>query len=229
MISDATHKAAQRLPPRDPKGGRPSHDIAARLGPHILETALREFIRGGVDSTSVEAISAAANISKRTIYSRFGSKLALLVAAIEHGLAQHIDPIAASVPRGSVRSKVVYVARKMLDMSLRPEVVGIESLIDWLTRHRPDLVETTPSIGTQIAIDVIQSILEDLEPGNRESRDMPFLACFLFDALVTIPRHRILFRHDLRNTPRAKSDYIKRALDLMTSDVPLLAENSNKV
>lgn len=226
MTPDGVSRTGRRLPPRDPRGGRPPHEIAAQLGPHILDVALDEFIRGGVEGTSMEGIAAAANISKRTLYSRFGSKLALLVAAIEHGLVQHIDPIAASVPQGSVRGKIAYVAKKILDMSLRPDVVGIESLIIWLTHHRPGLLEAQPAIGAKVAIDLMQLILEKAEAKGEQRHDLPFRARFLFDSLVTVPRHRILIRHDLRNTVRAKSDYIKRTLDLIGSSVPFLGEGS---
>jgi AcrR family transcriptional regulator len=200
-------------------------DIAAQLGPHILDVALEEFIRGGVEGTSMEGIAAAANISKRTLYSRFGSKLALLVSAIEHGLALHIDPIAASVPQGSARGRIAYVARKILDMSLKPDVVGIESLMVWLAQHRPGLLEEQPAIGSKVAIELIRSILEQARERDGKCPDLTFLAFFLFDTLVTVPRHRILMRHDLRDSARVRNDYIKGTLDLIARGVPGLAED----
>ena len=36
--------SVRRLPPRDPKGGRPTQEVAARLGVHILDVALEQFI-----------------------------------------------------------------------------------------------------------------------------------------------------------------------------------------
>lgn len=213
----------RRLPPRGPKGGRPPNDIAVQLGHHILDVALERFVAGGVEGTSMEAIAAAAHISKRTLYSRFGSKLALLVAAIEHGLARHFDPITTSIPRGPVRRQLVHVARRVLDMSLLPEVVGIEALIMWLASNRAGLLEAKPAIGAQVGISVIRTLLEqDAQVGGGPSQDAAFLACHLFDALVTAPRHRILFRHDLRNTVRAKNEYIERTVDLIAAGMPLL-------
>ena len=213
----------RRLPPRDPKGGRPTNDIALQLGAHILDVALERFVAGGVEGTSMEAIAAAAQISKRTLYSRFGSKSALLVAAIEHGLARHLDPITASLPPGPIRRRIVHVARKVLDMSLLPEVVGIESLIVWLAANRAGLLKAKPAIGAQAGIGVIRAILEqNAKVGEGASHDAAFLACHLFDALVTAPRHRILFRHDLRNTARAKNEYIERTIDLIAAGMPHL-------
>ncbi len=221
----AASGTGSRLPARDPRGGRPPQEVAARLGHHILETALAQFIASGVEGTSMEAIAAAAQTSKRTLYSRFGSKLALLVAAMEHSLARYLDPIAASVPRGSTRKKIAYIARRMLDLSLQGDVVGIEALIIWLANHNPGMMRAQPAIGTQFGIDLMQTILaEASEPNSEEAGDLPFLAAFLFDALVTVPRQRILQRHDLHNTTRTKAAYIERALDLMAKAIPFLNE-----
>ena len=54
---------------------------------------------------------------------------------------------------------------------------------------------------------------------------LPFLATFLFDALVTCPRTRILLRHELENTSRAKADYLKRTMNLIARGMPFLDED----
>ena len=228
MAPGPSSKIEPRLPPRDPRGGRPTNDVAIQLGFHILDVALDCFVAGGVEGTSMEAIAAAAHISKRTLYSRFGSKLALLVAAIEHGLSRHFDPIPDSVPRGPVRRQIVHVARRLLDISLLPEVVGIESLIVWLAGNRAGLLEAKPAIGAQAGISMIRTILEQQWRAPEDPiHDVAFLACHLFDALVTAPRHRILFRHDLRNTAKAKKEYIERTTDLIALAIPLLGPSEN--
>ena len=61
-----------KLAPRDPKGGRPPQEIAAQLGEHILQVALDQFIAHGVEGANMDDIAAAANVSKRTLYSRYG-------------------------------------------------------------------------------------------------------------------------------------------------------------
>ncbi len=61
------------LPPR--KRGRPRSEPAHRA---LLEAALREFVARGYEAMSLEAIAAAAGVSKLTLYRRWDSKLALL-------------------------------------------------------------------------------------------------------------------------------------------------------
>src|SRR3546814_15242980 len=80
---------ARRLPPRDPKGGRPTQEIAALLGVHLLDVALAQFIAHGVEGASMAGIAIAASVSTRTLSSRFGSKTALLVASGEPGIPPH--------------------------------------------------------------------------------------------------------------------------------------------
>jgi TetR/AcrR family transcriptional repressor of mexJK operon len=49
----------------------------------ILAAAREHFLADGFDGASVDAISATAGVSKRTVYDYFGDKQALLVAVIE--------------------------------------------------------------------------------------------------------------------------------------------------
>jgi AcrR family transcriptional regulator len=72
-------------PPRAPRkgtGGRPTKAAAAGLAELILETGWRMFMERGYARLSVDAIAAAASVSKRTIYDRFESKEKLFEALV---------------------------------------------------------------------------------------------------------------------------------------------------
>ena len=58
----------------------PAEITATRPAPHerILEVARELFCRDGIHATGIDRILAEANASKMTLYSRFGSKEALL-------------------------------------------------------------------------------------------------------------------------------------------------------
>ena len=213
----------RRLPARNPKGGRPSREIAAKLRIHILDVAFEQFVVGGVEDTSMEAIAAAAKVSKRTLYDRFGSKRALLIATVQQGVARQMSPIGSDIPGGSTRDRLLHVGTKFLDAALKPEAIGLEALVRWLTMHEPEPGETESIIGEQSGADVIRSILEDA--GEVEGDDLPFLASLIFDMLVTAPRVRILVRRDLENTPRAKAEHIKRTIDFLAQALPFLADH----
>ena len=63
--------------------GRPRSESAHRA---LLEAALREFVARGYEAMSLEAIAAAAGVSKLTLYRRWDGKLAL-VRGVLHSLS----------------------------------------------------------------------------------------------------------------------------------------------
>jgi AcrR family transcriptional regulator len=59
------------------------HPRMAQTDERIAAVAAEQFHEHGITSSGVDALSRAAGISKRTLYQRFGSKDALIVAAYE--------------------------------------------------------------------------------------------------------------------------------------------------
>lgn len=195
------------------------------MGEHILEVGLKEFVAKGADGTSMDDIAAAANVSKRTLYARYGSKIGLLVAAIEHGIDNRLTPIVATMGSGSPRERLTRIARQMLDLSLKPEVIGLEKLLHWVRKQNIDDIDTEAVLRVNPGITLTLKLLRDAAgPDMASSLDLPFIASFIFDALVTAPRQRILMRKDLANTPEAKLAYLEQALDFLAEALPFLRE-----
>lgn len=63
-----------------------SHNGAA-VRTRLLEAAIRLFCRDGIGATGVNAIVAESGIARMTLYSHFGSKEGLALAALEHEAA----------------------------------------------------------------------------------------------------------------------------------------------
>lgn len=63
----------------------------------ILTSARELFLVEGFDRTSVDAIAAAAGVSKRTIYDYFGDKQALLLAVVRQSVEALITTVAQAV------------------------------------------------------------------------------------------------------------------------------------
>lgn len=216
MIRTAQRSAKIRLPPRDPKGGRPPQDVAEKLGAHILDAALEQFTRQGVEATSMESIAAAANVSKRTLYARFGSKTDLLMSVIEYGLARYFKPLSTRIAEGSARERLLDVGSKLLDTSLRSETIGIERLVTWITNEQPALYETLYERGVAMAIAIIETILEDgARQGELVMTDKAFTAAFVCEALIITPRNLILSGKRLSDTKAAKRAYLQSAIDVL--------------
>ena len=86
----------------------PAHEIAtdagvtaARRGPgrptlsneQLLDTALDLFLEKGFDGTSIDAITSAAGMAKRTVYARYGDKTRLFRAALGRAIDEWIVPV----------------------------------------------------------------------------------------------------------------------------------------
>lgn len=197
--------------------------MAARLAAHILETALGQFITHGVEGANMDDIAAAANVSKRTLYARYGSKNDLLVATVEHRTASLSRQVVAELPPGSAHERVLKAARKMLDLAIDPELVGLASLADWIVAHELNGDGPEHALGGQAGVTLIRRALEDADDFTKEIEDVEFVAAFLFDALVTAPQTRILVRRDLENNAKAKAAYLERTLDLIARAIPFLS------
>jgi AcrR family transcriptional regulator len=79
----------------------PQPPAKARRGPgrptlsneELLDKALDIFLEKGFERTSIDAITAAAGMAKRTVYLRYGDKTTLFKAALERAIEEWIVPI----------------------------------------------------------------------------------------------------------------------------------------
>lgn len=216
MTSAPAPGVKDKLPPRDPRGGRPTQSVAARLGEHILATALDQFARHAVDAISMDDLATAANASKRTLYARFGSKADLMVATIEYGTAKHLRPLAGTIPGDTALDQLLNAAAGMLEISLKPEAVGIERLVTWIASRRPALRDAADERSVKIAIAVFRDILDaGVRRGELVVQDPAFAARFLFDALIAETRNQVLNGRRARGTKHDRRAYLENVLKLL--------------
>ena len=83
MVKTAVKK--NRLPP--PPGFIPPFLLATDKRTTIMRAAITLFLRDGYSNTSMDAITAGAEVSKATVYSYFGSKEELFEVLIQEGSA----------------------------------------------------------------------------------------------------------------------------------------------
>ena len=81
---------------------RPARERAAHLGPErrrplVLDAALELFRERGYEGTSMEAIAAAAGVTKPVVYELFGSKDGLFGACVDRSIERLAVEIAAAV------------------------------------------------------------------------------------------------------------------------------------
>jgi len=86
---DAVHVASeQNTASGKRRPGRPTLS-----NEQLLDTALDLFLENGFERTSIEAITAAAGMAKRTVYARYGDKTTLFKAALTRAIEEWIVPV----------------------------------------------------------------------------------------------------------------------------------------
>ena len=96
----------------------------------MLEAATALFLREGYGATSLEAVAAAAGVSKRTLYARFAGKAALLQAVVARLVARWLPPFDAGLEGGAdLEATLLAAARVMLATALVPEALALYRLI----------------------------------------------------------------------------------------------------
>jgi AcrR family transcriptional regulator len=123
------------------------------LAEAIIDAATELFLRDGFVATSMEAIAAAAGVSKRTLYSRFADKPMLFRAALTHLIARWLPPFDAAIEQtASLDEALLLTARHMLAAALAPEALALYRLLVAESERIPDLPALLHAAGAGAAI-----------------------------------------------------------------------------
>jgi AcrR family transcriptional regulator len=121
---DARPRSAAETVPRKAvaRGGRPTVERAAAIEQAILDVARRLFLDNGYDATSMEAVAAAAGVSKGTLYARYPTKSVLIRAVVK----QQTDAWTATYVRNEplpqdFKQRLQHFARGTLAALMDPE------------------------------------------------------------------------------------------------------------
>ena len=125
--------------------GTPSaRSVSAQLKQEqILRGALEIFLKQGYEGTSMDRVSAAAGVSKITIYKHFQDKEGLFTALIEHVTAQRFQTVFGSLSLEEPPDTVLrQVATKLLDMlAVDDEYIAFLRLIIGESGRFPELAK----------------------------------------------------------------------------------------
>jgi len=170
------------------RGGRPTREEASQLTGRILDAATILFLRDGYGATSLEAVAAAAGVSKRTLYARFSGKPALLQVVVERLLARWLPPFDAGLERASgLEATLLAAARVMLATALVPEALALRRLMIAEIERFPELGRVMQDAGAGVGVQRLSGVLE------RAGIADPIWAAQQFMVLVlSVPQQRAI-------------------------------------
>lgn len=141
-------------------GGRPTRDAAQLKGEQVLDAATALFLRDGYGLTSLEAVAAAAGVSKRTLYARFSGKAALLREVVARLVAQWRPPFDAGFALDeALEPTLLAAARVTLATALMPEALALHRLVVAEVGRFPELDGILRDAGAGLGVERIAAAL----------------------------------------------------------------------
>lgn len=138
--------------------GRPK-DLEKRAA--ILVAAKRLFPQLGFERTSMDAVAAAAGVSKLTVYSHFGGKDALFVETVRCKCDELLPAALFDVDVGApVRSQLLGVARVFFRLMMSDEALGMHRTLVASSRQSPKLAKLFWDAGPMQVQAALAAMLE---------------------------------------------------------------------
>ena len=190
----------------------------------IIHAAREAFLENGLDAANMDDIALRAQVSKRTVYNRFGSKEALFEATIietcEKLFQLDIEHIEASLsPKAALRA----LSRGFLKGVLSPEAVALRRVAAFEARRIPRLGEAFLQHSLRRASALFVPALQRIAArGGHEIKD-PERAVWQLGALLMEP---LLTRVSLGVYPpdmeTAIDEQVKLGVDAFIAIYPIM-------
>lgn len=171
-----------------PPGQTADERRSARKRRAIIEAASAAFLTHGYRGTSMDAVAAAAGVSKQTVYQHFGDKQRLFRELIAATVQAASDPIYDEVRRlsdsGSLENDLRDLARRLLTLVLRPTMMRLRRLVIAEARQFPDLGRVFYDLGPGRTIAALADTFAELTRQGRLGAPDATLAATQFNWLV---------------------------------------------
>jgi AcrR family transcriptional regulator len=137
---------APAAPRRPRRPGRPTRSDA-----ELLDIALDLFLENGFERTSIDAITAAAGMAKRTVYARYGDKETLFKAALNRAIADWLVPVdrLRAAERDDFEQTLLAIAQMLLTNILSAAGMRLLRLSNAVSVSMPEIAASNTRMGTE--------------------------------------------------------------------------------
>jgi TetR/AcrR family transcriptional regulator, mexJK operon transcriptional repressor len=161
---------------------------SARKRRAIIEAATAAFLEHGYRGASMDAIAAAAQVSKQTVYQHFGDKERLFRELVAATVQAASDPVHGEVRRladsGRLEADLRDLARRLLTLVLQPVMMRLRRLVIAEGRRFPELGQVFYDLGPGRTIAALADTFAELARQDRLNAPDAKLAATQFNWLV---------------------------------------------
>lgn len=163
--------------------GRPTPDRVAAIDFAIRAAALEQFLDEGFEAASMDAIAAAAQVSKGTLYARYPAKEPLFRAVLESELEEWSRRASARdhLLTDEIEVRLRHHARTFADVFTWPEFQRIATLMDASAKVVPDLAREWDEYITERSV---QFLRDDMAKAGGPGVDWEFYARLFLSAIA---------------------------------------------
>lgn len=136
--------------------GRPK---SASKNAQILEAASKLFVDQGFDGVSMDAIAAAADVSKQTIYSHFGGKEELFSQVVANKCVAYELSEEFLDPERPIRGMLEEIGMRFLKLLLSREALAVHRLLIESGDRHPSLAQRYFQAGPERMITLVSGYL----------------------------------------------------------------------
>lgn len=206
---------AQLPVPRPP--GRPK-DPDKRLA--ILEAAKRLFPEHGFDAVSMDAIAAEAGVSKLTVYSHFGDKESLFMAAVSERCCEQLPATLFCTKDLPLRDALLGIAGHFFALATSDDALALQRTIAATSRSDPALGALFWQAGpARVRADLEAFLSRAAEAGEIDVADVSAAAGHLLSLLKGEILRRLLFADGGPPPPGDDAAFVAQAVDFFLAAV----------
>ena len=182
---------------------------------NILAAAIQLFCEHGFPHTSMEEVAKQAGVSKQTVYSHFGSKDDLFVAAIESRCVAHqLSDSLLNNPQ-QPEACIMAFSLKFGEMIVSHEAITVYRACIAQVESHPELSKMFYAAGPMHIFDMLEQYFKDVEVaggynfGNR--RDSAIRLCSMLFGELKI---RLELGLDIQGLEQTRGQFIKDTVEL---------------
>lgn len=191
---------------------------AVRKRSVILEAAQRLFLDRGFDGTTMDHVTAAAGVSKPTLYNHFASKDALFAAVVDATTVEVggvMKAMAATSAEGAdIPVALEDLAMAFLDVLMQPDLIRLRRLVISTADRHPEISRHWYDAGFGRVLQALAEAFSQLDARGVLACDDTAAAAEHFAGLVLwIPMNQAMFRGGATKLTRSQATMMaKRAV-----------------
>lgn len=148
--------------------GRPTRKQAEARNEELLDKALDLFLEGGFERTTIEAITTAVGMAKRTVYARYGDKETLFRTALQRAIDDFVVPMDRLVAAEGedFEHSLHAIGRILVENITSPKGLRLMRITNTESAHMPEIGEYTLRSGTAPTVAYLADLFQRRLPGR---------------------------------------------------------------